>query len=79
MNESLHQLEAVQLGVLVSIVHPEVVEHQLLAGHILHVSRYLHVLLEVLLLRVDVFVEDVVAIVLVVMLGVVMVRLVMVL
>ena len=33
VNHARHQLEAVQLGVLVRVHHPEVVEEQLLGGH----------------------------------------------
>ena len=47
MNESLDQLEAIQLGIEVDVVHPEVVEHQLLGRHLRHVPGYLHVLLQV--------------------------------
>ena len=47
MDERLDELAAVELVVAVGVVHLEVVELQLLLGHVARVDRHLHVVLHV--------------------------------
>jgi hypothetical protein len=53
VNQTFDQLTAVQFVVVVSVVHFEIMELQLLLGHFARIDRHLHVLSNVTKIELD--------------------------